>query len=76
MFLERRTVNVFLSPKIQLFLNNIKLGNMGKTYLKKLIFLALLGIAGSVSAQTFLHTDGMNIVDESGKKVLLRGVGS
>ncbi len=75
MFLERRTVNVFLSPKIQLFLNNIKLGNMGKTYLKKLIFLALLGIAGSVSAQTFLHTDGMNIVDESGKKVLLRGVG-
>ena len=30
---------------------------------------------GSVFGQSFLHTDGQNIVDESGKKVLLQGVG-
>jgi len=38
-------------------------------------FSAFFFLAGSLSAQTFLHTDGMNMVDESGKKVLLQGVG-
>lgn len=38
-------------------------------------FFALFCIAGSVSAQTFLRAQGHSIVDESGKRVLLQGVG-
>ena len=42
---------------------------------KLVCFFALFCGAASVSGQSFLHTDGQNIVDESGKKVLLQGVG-
>jgi hypothetical protein len=43
--------------------------------LRNVFFSALLFWAGSLSAQSFLHADGQNMVDESGKKVLLQGVG-
>ena len=49
--------------------------NMNRLNLRNVVFSVLLFWAGSLSAQTFLHTDGLNIVDESGKKVLLKGVG-
>ena len=42
---------------------------------KNLVFSALFFWAGSLSAQTFLHADGQNMVDESGQKILLQGVG-
>lgn len=48
---------------------------MKQLTLRNVIFSALLFWAGSLSAQTFLHADGQNMVDESGKKVLLQGVG-
>ena len=49
--------------------------NMNRLNLRNVVFSVLFLWAGSLSAQTFLHTDGLNIVDESGKKVLLQGVG-
>ena len=42
---------------------------------KNVVFSALIFWAGSLSAQTFLHADGQNRVNESGNKVLLQGVG-
>ena len=38
-------------------------------------FIALVCSGGGVFGQSFLHTDGQNIVDENGKKILLQGVG-
>ena len=55
--------------------DELKLIKMNKLNLKIVAFSALFFWAGSLSAQTFLHTDGQNMVDESGKKVLLQGVG-
>lgn len=48
---------------------------MTRLNFKNLVFSALFFWAGSLSAQTFLHADGQNMLDESGKKVLLQGVG-
>jgi hypothetical protein len=48
---------------------------MNRLNLRNVILSALLFWAGSLSAQSFLHADGQNMVDESGKKVLLQGVG-
>jgi endoglucanase len=48
---------------------------MKRLKFKIVIFSALLFWAGSLSAQTFLRADGQNMVDESGKKILLQGVG-
>jgi len=49
--------------------------NMNLLNLKNVVLSVLLLWVGSLSAQTFLHTDGLNILDESGKKVVLQGVG-
>lgn len=44
--------------------------------LRKLAYgLILLGLAQGAFAQSFLHTEGHDMVDESGNKVYLRGVG-
>jgi aryl-phospho-beta-D-glucosidase BglC (GH1 family) len=45
--------------------------------LKRFKIIALLFIltSGSVGAQSFLHTDKYDIVDENGQKIMLRGVG-
>ncbi len=49
---------------------------MIKINLRKLLCLwSLVLAAGSMSAQSFLHASGQNIVDETGKKILLQGVG-
>jgi endoglucanase len=49
---------------------------MVRIFVRKWIFaVALVYCAGSGWAQSFLHTDGQNIVDESGHKILLQGVG-
>jgi len=42
---------------------------------KLVSIIALVCFGGGVFGQSFLHTDGQNIVDESGKKILLQGVG-
>lgn len=42
---------------------------------KLVSIVALVCFGGGVFGQSFLHTDGQNIVDESGKKILLQGVG-
>ncbi len=42
---------------------------------RNVAFSALFFWAGSLSAQTFLHVEGQNMVDESGQKILLQGVG-
>lgn len=49
---------------------------MLKLNFKKSVFLwAIVLASGSLSAQSFLHTSGQDIVDGAGKKVLLQGVG-
>jgi endoglucanase len=48
---------------------------MKRLTLRNVILSVLLFWAGSLSAQTFLHADGQNMVDESGQKILLQGVG-
>lgn len=49
---------------------------MLKLNFKKSVCLwAIVLVSGSISAQSFLRSDGMDMVDEHGKKVLLQGVG-
>ena len=38
-------------------------------------FFVLISGGESLFAQTFLHTDGQNVVDENGQQILLQGVG-
>ena len=42
---------------------------------KSAILWAIVWASGTISAQSFLHTDGIDMVDEHGKKILLQGVG-
>jgi len=48
---------------------------MTRLNFKNVVFSVLFFWAGSLSAQTFLHADGQNMVNETGQKILLQGVG-
>ena len=49
--------------------------NLTKSFRSIFYMLLFAGCIQSLNAQTFLHTRGTDIVDESGKKILLQGVG-